>query len=830
MVNFTIEKIREIMYQPEKIRNFSVIAHVDHGKTTLTDSLIAKAGIISMESAGNKRYMSEREDEIERGITIKSTGISLYFETTEKETKVPYLFNLIDSPGHADFSSEVTAALRVTDGALVVVDCIEGVCVQTETVLRQALLERIKPVLFLNKVDRPILELQVDGETMYKMFEKSISGVNIVLATYQNEDMIIEELHPAKGTIAFGSGKDCWAFTLDQFARMYASKLNIPAEKLVEKLWGDNYYDPKAKAFVTEGAGLKRSFVEFILDPILEIMNAAMKDDKEKISDICKKIKVELSPSDLQLTGKKLCRAIMQKWINAADSILDMCVKQLPSPKEAQKYRYKYLYEGDPEDEFAQAIKNCDPEGPLMMYISKMVPSSDKGRFLAFGRVFSGKVVSGQEVRLLGPNFKQGSKFDTYKAQAQKCVVMMGRFREQVLDVPCGNTGAIMGIDKFLSKTGTVCDNEKASNIRPMKFSVSPVVRVAVEPVNPVDMPKLIEGMRKLSQVDNIVVCQIDEQTGQNIVAGSGELHVEICLNDLRNFYANVPIKCSNPLVSYMETVTEKSQFCVSKSANKHNRIYCTSEPLDKELTESIEAGAVKPTMEKKDLTNLLVNTYRMEKNDVAKIWAFGPNDEGPNMLIDMTEACTYMKEIKDSCVTAFNEVCNKGILCDEPLRGVRFNIIDTKVHADNAHRGTSQILPCMKRTCYGSQLMAKPRLLQPIFLAEIVCPESQLPGVYSVVTKRKGTVEEQIFNESNPLVTVRSYLPVAESFGFTSELRSETSGQAFPVCYFDHWEEMTGDPFSKTANQAKTVIEEIRVRKGLKKEIPSIDDFYDKI
>ena len=277
MPNFTFEQIREIMDVPLNIRNMSVIAHVDHGKSTLTDSLVAKAGIIAGEKAGDARHTDTRKDEQERGITIKSTGISLYYETdvVDQKTVSKYLINLIDSPGHVDFSSEVTAALRVTDGALVVVDYVEGVCVQTETVLRQALAEKIKPVLFINKVDRGILELQVDGETMYQNFQRVIENANVIISTYEAEDMGEgQQVDPTCGTVAFGSALFGWAFTLTMFARTYSDKFKLDREKLMGKLWGDNYFNPAEKKFTTsdddgKGGQLRRCFVEFIMKPVI---------------------------------------------------------------------------------------------------------------------------------------------------------------------------------------------------------------------------------------------------------------------------------------------------------------------------------------------------------------------------------------------------------------------------------------------------------------------------------------------------------------------------------------------------------------------------------
>jgi elongation factor 2 len=515
MPNFTIEQIREIMDDANHIRNMSVIAHVDHGKSTLTDSLIAKAGIIAGEKAGNARFTDTREDEQERGITIKSTGVSLYYETSvvDGETMQPYLINLIDSPGHVDFSCEVTAALRVTDGALVVVDYVEGVCVQTETVLRQALGEKIKPVMMVNKIDRGILELQVDGETMYQNFQRVIENANVIISTYECDDMgESQQVDPTNGTVAFGSALFGWAFTLTKFATTYSSKFKLDREKLMKKFWGDNYFNQKKKQFQTndmddDGKQLARCFVQFIMRPIIQLCRNVMDDKRDAVWKMLESLDIKLSTEEKTLEGKNLFKNIFQKWINAAEALIEMIIMKLPSPKRAQQYRAAYLYEGPSDDAACTAIKNCDKNGPLMIFISKMIPTNDKGRFYAFGRVFSGTVSTGQKVRIMGPNYKPGSKNDLNVKNIQRTVLMMGGKVEPISDVPCGNTVGLVGVDAYIMKQGTISDLEEAHNIRVMKYSVSPVVRVAVEVKSAGDLPKLVEGLRKLSKSDPLVIC-----------------------------------------------------------------------------------------------------------------------------------------------------------------------------------------------------------------------------------------------------------------------------------------------------------------------------------
>jgi len=844
MVNFTVTEIRELMDKKKNIRNMSVIAHVDHGKSTLTDSLVSKAGIIANSKAGEARFTDTRKDEQERCITIKSTAISLYYEMSEtdyafikqeKEVDRHFLINLIDSPGHVDFSSEVTAALRVTDGALVVVDCVSGVCVQTETVLRQAIAERIKPILFMNKMDRALLELQLEPEDLYQTFQRIVENVNVIIATYNDEEGPMGDItvDPTKGTVGFGAGLHGWAFTLKEFAEIYANKFKIEVPKLMQRFWGDNFYSPSEKKWSKEQKdGYNRGFVQFVLDPIFKVFSAIMNFRKEEYMKLIEKLNIKILPEDkekIEPGGKPLMKAVMKSWLPAGDCLLCMIGIHLPSPVTAQKYRTEQLYEGPHDDEAFNGMKNCDSSACLMMYISKMVPTSDKGRFYAFGRVFSGTVATGQKCRLMGPNFVVGKKEDLCVKAIQRTILMMGRYTEPIEDVPCGNICGLVGVDQFLVKTGTITTFENAHNLKVMKFSVSPVVRVAVEAKNPADLPKLVEGLKRLAKSDPMVQCIIEE-SGEHIVAGAGELHLEICLKDLEEDHACIPIKISDPVVSYRETVIDESnQVCLSKSPNKHNRLYMKCCPMPDGLPEDIDRNEITPRQEFKARARYLGEKYEYDITEARKIWAFGPEGTGPNLMIDVTKGVQYLNEIKDSVVAGFQWATKEGPLCDENVRGVRYNLHDVTLHADAIHRGGGQIIPTARRVLYACMLTAQPRFFEPVYLVEIQCPESAVGGIYGVLNRRRGVVIEEMQVAGTPMFVVKAHLPVNESFGFTADLRSNTAGQAFPQCVFDHWQVMSGDPL-ETGNKSATVLADTRKRKGLKEGAPELENFLDKL
>ncbi|KAM6109074.1 LOW QUALITY PROTEIN: elongation factor 2-like [Phoenicopterus ruber ruber] len=819
-VNFTVDQTRAIMDRKSNIRNMSVIAHVDHGKSTLTDSLVCKAGIIASARDGETRFTDTRKDEQERGITIKSMAISMHYELSDDDLAFikrwrdgsGFLINLIDSPGYADFSSEVTAALRVTDGVPVVAGCVSGVCVQTETVLRQAITERIKPVLTMNKMDRALLELQLDPEELYQTFQRIVENVNVIISTYGESETGPMGSSMVKKTLKLCSGgnpilenpsldmKQLHTFMAVQISgQPEGAILQSPSTLTVSHffLWG--YFDPATGKFSKSATSpdekkLPRTFCQLVLDPAFKIFDDIMNFKKEEAAKLIEKLDIKLDTEDRDKAGKPLLKAVMRRWLPAGDALLQIITLHLPSPVTAQKYRCELLYEGPPGDEAA----------------------------MGYSKKFREHVV-----RIMGPNYTPGKKEDLYLKPIQKTILMTGHYVEPIEDVPCGNIVGLVGVDQCLVKTGTITTFEHAHNMRVMKFSVSPVLRVAVEAKNPAGLPKLVEGLKHLAKSDPMVQCVIEE-SGEHIVAGAEELHLEICLKDLED-RACIPIKKSDPVVSYRETVGEESsQVCLPKPPTKHNRLYMKARPFPDGLAEDVDKGEVSSPQELTQRARYLAEQYERDVSEARKIWCFGPDGTGPNILVDITKGVQYLNEIKDSVVAGFQWAMKDGVLRQEKMRG--FDIHDVTLHADAIHHGGGgQLIPPARRVPYASTLTAQRRMMEPIYLVEIQCPEQVVGGIYGVLNRKRGRVFEESQVAGTPALVMKVYLPVNESFGFTANLRPNAGGHAFPQRVFDHWQILPGDPYDANSRPWQ-VVADTRKRKGLKEGIPPLGNFLDKL
>ena len=811
MPKFTIEEAQKLLVERDFVRNLGVIAHIDHGKSTLTDSLLAASGLLAEKVAGEARATDTRDDEQERGITIKTTGISLVHDFKERT----YLVNLQDTPGHVDFSGEVTSALRVVDGALVVVDAVEGVMVQTEVVTQQALAERVRPVLIINKVDRLITEMRMTPENAYEQFKKIISDFNLLVETYAPPEFKkVWRVDPRQGTVAFGSAIHRFGLTIPALADIWHEKTGQPKDKLIKNLW------------------MKNNFVNGVLKPTYEIYEKAEENDIESLKKVGEQLGLRLDERVWLEPPKKIAKALLEKWLPVEKAVLDMVVSFCPSPIEAQKYRFKSFWPGDFESVEGKGLLSCDSNGPVMISISKMIPGRAK-RIIAMGRVFSGTVKAGQKITALLPGYKPGSKERTFTTNIQQVSMLMGAKAEKVDFIPAGNIVALQGL-RGATSSSTITSLETTLPFKALSYAVEPVVTIAIEAKSPSELPKLAEGLQLLELVDPSLKTKVNEETGEFLLSGTGELHLEIAVKDLQDLQ-KIEVTQSEPIVVFRESVAgESTHQALAKSPNKHNRLWVRAAPLEEDVIKIIEAGTIHQYTDRKEMGQILRDQAGWDAKVGRKVLGMGPAENDPNFYIDATKGVQYLREVKDYLMQGFRWAAREGPLCGEPFYGIKFLLEDVKLHEDPVHRGAGQTMPVSRRACFGAVLLASPILLEPVYKVQVQVPEQYLGNVYKVLTKRRGRVLDTQKREGTPLNVIVAEVPVSESFGITTDLRSETSGFAFSQMVFDHWERVPGNP-AKEEEQggglARKFVMETRKRKGFHNpNPPKPEDYYDKL
>lgn len=803
-------------------RNFCIIASVDAGKSSLSDTIMSMGGLIKESDVGTKRVTDTLQAEQERGITIKSTGVSLNFSLDGNS----YRINMIDSPGHADFNQNTQSAIRITDGAFVLLDVIEGVQTQTTTVLRQALQDRVRPVLVINKMDRLLFELKIPPEEVYLKLLKMINDVNQLIQDYQTDEnrWLTTELSPMNGSVIFTSAYHGWGFDIPTLAYLYNPE---KAEEMAQYMWGDYFMDPETNKIVRTGTESNRIFCQFVYNAIKE-MTEYLTDANvpRNYRRHFKKLGFNIEEKEELPRSKDLYKDVFKKLFHLSSTLKKLIVHKLPSPVEAQHYRADVLYSGphDHNDDVYRAIKTCDPEGPLTFYVTLMVPTGEGGRFYAFGRVFSGTMRQGQKVTILDTNYEYGGKKDIYTNKSIQRVIQFVGAKVEALDngAVAGSIAAAQGIDNVMSKSGTITNLEYCHPIKTIKFTVSPVVQVSVRPKNMSELAKLSDGMKRLSKSDPVVKTEITE-AGEFVVGCTGDLHMELILDDLRRF-SGIDIIVGEPIVPLRESITEATGVqCLKKSANKHNRLYMTAEPLPEELVKDLESGEYS-TKDMQKLTRLLVDKYGWSKSEVLKIWSMAPYSNPSNILVDCTVGLQYMHEIKDGVSSGFEAGILQGIVCGEQIRGVRFNIVDVTLHADAIHRGAGQTLPMTRDCVFACMLANNPTIYEPVFEVTVTCTREKVGQVYSCISYKRGVVVNEESSDGTPLVTITGHLPVTESFGFDAYIKEQTSGQAFPSLIFSHWNKLDG-------KLRDDIILKTRMRKDpAKPNVPNLNDYLDKL
>ncbi|OLS27505.1 MAG: Elongation factor 2 [Candidatus Heimdallarchaeota archaeon LC_3] len=828
MARFTVEEAEKLMMDRKYVRNLGIIAHIDHGKSTLADSLLAASGLVKDDIAGRARATDTREDEQERGITIKTTGISLHhiYKGGNKIPEGNYLINLQDTPGHVDFSGEVTAALRVVDGALVVVDAVESVMVQTETVVSQALQEHVRPVLYINKVDRLITEMRLKPEDAYEQFKKIIDQFNTLIQTYAPTEFKKEwQVDPLKGSVCFGSAMHRFGLSIPALAEIWSKQLNKPVDVLIPFLWQ------------------KTNFVKGVLGPIYDIYQKTEEGKTDELKAVVEKLKLKVPDETWIKNPKQIAKTILEQWQPVEKAVLDMAVKFCPSPIKAQKNiedngsgRMKGAWDGDFESDLGKSMLTCDENGPLMISLSKMFLQRAK-RVVAIGRIFSGSIKQGDKVTVFLPGYNPNNpKERNFTTNVQQVSILMGKDAEPVGKVIAGNIVALVGLRGAVS-SATVSSEETLIPFKSLTFAVEPVVTIALETKNPKELPKLVEGMKLIELVDPSLKTKIDEETGEYLLSGTGELHLEIAIKDLQDMQ-KLDVKQSEPIITFRESCEGTSpKPALAKSPNKHNRLFVTAKVLEEGIIDAIENKMITPYTDSKKVAAILRDEGGWETQISRKLWGMGGAggaDDGPNVFVDGTKGVQYLREVKDYIVQGMRWATSEGPIMGEPMFGVRFDINDCSLHEDPIHRGIGQMMGVGRNSSFGALLSAQPIIKEPIYKIQITVPEKHLGAVYKVLSKRRGKINETIQKEGTPMNIISGEIPVSESLGINTELRSETSGFAFSQLIFSHYERVPGNLYKleeEGGGLARKFVEQVRKRKGYTKIAPPpAEDYIDRM
>ena len=721
----SLQKIQRLTSKQESIRNVATSAHIHHGKTAFTDNLLAAAGLMAEKNAGNlEEGMAtwQHSDEQERLMTVDSANVSMVHNFQGQE----YLINLIDTPGHVDFGGNVTRAMRAIDGTFVLICAVEGIMPQTETVLRQAIRERVKPVLFINKVDRLINELKVTPEQMQERFMKLIENFNHLIEQLAEKEFVDDwKVNVLDGSVAFGSARENWA-------------LSIPF--------------------------MKKKGVSF--------------------KDIYRLYDGSMTPQE------------RDKWVweNAPlnEVILDMAVKHLPNPIEAQKYRIPKIWHGDKDSTFGQDLITCNKDGEVAFVVTRIVIEPRSGKEISAGRLYSGTIKNGMEIYC---------NMAKKKGKIQQVLVYNGIKPEQLESVPAGNVLAVSGLDLDVGETVTINEQTPFEEI---KHLFQPVITKSIEPTKTADLPKLIEVLRKVSKEDPSIKVTINEETGESLISGMGELHLEIIENRIKT-EKGLEVKTSSPIVVYRETVGKASTPCEGRSPNKHNSFFIKVEPLDAQLSSLIERGELPEGRIKKksDMITKTLSGIGWGSDDIRNVKEVYKG----NMLFDETRGEVHIGEVIEMIMDAFEMVMDQGPLSREPCMNMKVTLADIKLHEDAIHRGPAQVYPAVRDAIKEAMKEANAAILEPLQIHIIEVPESFMGAATKLVSTKRGQMLNM--NQEGASVQLEAKIPVAEMMGWSSDLRSATEGRGTSSLKDQLFEKI---PQSLQAD----VIKKIRDRKGL--------------
>lgn len=844
---YKLEFLTDLMDNTSLIRNIAIIGHLHHGKTWFVDCLIEQThpGFTQIDGKAI-RFTDTLVTEQERGVSIKASPVTLVMQDIRQKS---YLLNIFDTPGHVNFSDEVTAAIRLCDGVVLVVDAAEGVMMNTERLLKHAIQQRLTITVCINKIDRLILEMKLPPNDAYYKLRHIIDEVNSIIANVTGNADDRPIISPLHGNVVFASSQYHLCFTLKSFAQIYARHFghSFDCNEFSKRLWGDIYMDKKERTFGKKSrhSDSTRSFVRFVLEPIYKIFSIVVGDVDTMLADLLAELGIKLTKSECNINIRPLLRLIFQRYLGEFNGFVSMVVEAIPSPEANAAKKVAHIWRGPGDLSLTQSMVLCDAQGPLVVHTTKQYSTQDACSFYVFGQVLSGTLYSKQTVRLLGEGYSSIDEEDSRLITIGRLWIYESRYKVEVNQIPAGNWVLIEGIDAPVIKTSTLIDatfDDDLAIFHPLKFNTQSVMKIAVEPVNPSELPKMLEGLRKCNKSYPLLTTKVEE-SGEHVILGTGELYLDCVMHDLRKMYSEIDIKVADPVVSFAETVVETSSLkSYAETPNKKNKLTMIAEPLDKGLAEDIENELVSTSWPSSKVSSFFKSKYDWDVLAARSVWSFGPESNGPNVLLDDTLVSevdkSLLHSVKDSIVQGFQWATREGPLCEEPIRNVKFKLLDATISSEPINRGGGQIIPTARRVAYSAFLMATPRLMEPYLIVEVIAPADCVPAVYTVLANRRGHITQDIPLAGSPLYTVKAFIPAMDSFGFETDLRTHTQGQAFCLSTFNHWQIVPGDPLDKSIiikplepqpapHLAREFMVKTRRRKGLSEDV-SINKFFD--
>jgi U5 small nuclear ribonucleoprotein component len=860
-------------------RLVAIVGHFHHGKTSLVDLLLEstyrvkknhKNAVVDESRQANTqagpRYLDTLLAEQARQMSLVSTPLTTLLPDTRGKT---FAISMLDCPGHVQFHDESVAALKASDGAVVVVDVVEGIMMHTEMVVRQAISEGLSLTLVLSKMDRLIVELKLPPRDAYYKLLHIVDSLNELVGMVSRGRY--PKISPERGNVAFCSAQHGYLFTLPSFAQVYMEHFdrlgdNIAVDGFAQRLWGDAYLDPETRTFHRSSRdcltpNVERTFCVYVLEPLYKIYSACLGEREPDVNALLRGVGVLLHKDELRANSTVLLKAALSRFLQTANhGFVDMLTQHVPCPAVAAAGKIARCYTGplldddadtaDSKQRLVQAMRNCDPHGPLIIHVVKLYASRDGQSFQALGRVYSGTVRPATPVKVLGEAYVPNvDDEDVGTATVENVAIPRGRFHTSISLVKAGNWVLLEGVDATIAKTATIVGLECPENVHifaPLKFPHTggeSVMKLAIEPLNPAELPKMVEGLRRVSKAYPMVQTKVEE-SGEHVLLGTGELYLDCVMYDLRQVYSDIEVKVADPIVSFRETVIETSSIkCFAETTNKRNKLTFLAEPLDDGLAENLEAGKVKTQWDQKKLGRFFQVNYNWDLLSSRSVWAFGDSPtHGTNILMDDTlpsEVDTsLLKTCKSSIVQGFQWATREGPLCEEPVRGTKIKILDC-VLADKAiHRGGGQVIPTARKTVHSSLLTATPRLMEPVYRLQIQCPGAIVDAIQPLLTRRRGHMVQDRPVSGSTHCIVKAYIPVLDSFGFETDLRTFTQGQAMVFSVFDHWSVVPGDPLDRSIilhplepspaqHLARELLIKTRRRKGLSEDVP-VSKFFD--